>query len=108
MAPGPPEDITAIAVLVLNRAFASDPDAIHAIICNRVPCNAALADDPSVVVDKSIVSDVGWNVGMIGIINGILIEMDAPLVGVKFSDEPIEYGRHKILGFCSVDRAPVQ
>lgn len=108
MEPGPPEDITTIVVRVLNRAFTSDPAAIHAIICNRVPCNKALADDPTIVVDTSIVTDCGFNVGMIGIINGLLDELGAPLVAVKFSDEPIEYGRHKILGFCSVNKADLK
>jgi hypothetical protein len=33
-----------VALQTLNEACTADPGALHALICNRVPCNTALAD----------------------------------------------------------------
>lgn len=83
----------------MNRAFTSDPDAIHALMVNRVPCNQKLADDPTVVVDKSMVNPNGWSVGVVGLINGILGDLGLPLLASKWSDEVDAEGRHTLLGF---------
>ena len=32
----------AAALQTLNDAYTADPGALHALICNRVPCNTAL------------------------------------------------------------------
>ena len=85
---------------MLNRAFAADPDAVHAMVCNRVPCNNALADDPTVVVSAGLVAGSGPTVGMMGLLNGLLGEIGIPLVVTKFDEEPDADGRHKMLGFC--------
>lgn len=58
------------AVEVLNRIHAADPSVLPTLIAHRVPCNDAVADDPTVQVlglpDGSVVG-----VGLLGVINGI-------------------------------------
>lgn len=62
------------AVAVLNRALASDPEAVRALLFQRLPCNEALADDPTIQV-----CGVGEDerhpetcaVGVLGLINGL-------------------------------------
>ena len=56
------------AVGMLNRALAADRPAIAALIANRMPCNEALADDPTIQVGRQ---HGGFNVGMLGILNGL-------------------------------------
>jgi hypothetical protein len=57
------------AVEALNRALAEDPKAVRQLFAYRVPCNQALADDPTVQVRTE---ESGASVGVLGIINGIL------------------------------------
>lgn len=96
-----------VATRVMNRAFAADSEAVHAMLCNRVPCNMTLADDPTIVVATSVVSEGQFNVGLVGFINGILDEMGLPLLGSKWSD-PKEDGTRTLLGFTDVEKASVQ
>lgn len=71
----------------LNEAFKNDPDAVHALICNRVPCNQKLADHPTVQVGQNPCIENGtWTVGMLGFINGILGAIEIPLVAAKWED----------------------
>jgi hypothetical protein len=87
-------------VEALNAAFAADPCAIHALIVNRVPCNQALADDPFVQVDCPPVLREGlFQVGAIGLINGVLAAIGLPLAATMFSDEKDDDGRSRLLGF---------
>lgn len=71
---------------VLNSAVKADKNAIHALLCNRVPCNEQLADHPTIVV---LESPGGFQVGLLGIINGI---SDKRIVA-KWSDD------NEFLGF---------
>jgi hypothetical protein len=59
------------AIAVLNRIHKSDPSVLPALIFHRVPCNQTLADDPTVQVGKTGQEDVEWEVGLLGIINGL-------------------------------------
>jgi hypothetical protein len=85
----------------LNAAFAADPNAIHSLIVNRVPCNQALADDPHVVVDSPQALAGGWcQVGALGLVNAVLTANGLPPVAVKFESIPDEeYSR--VVGFCA-------
>lgn len=66
-----PEPVTALdAIRVLNRIHAADPTVLPQLIAYRVPCNEALADDPTVQVGEIPDSD-GWQVGFLGVLNGI-------------------------------------
>jgi hypothetical protein len=88
---------------ILQRAFESDPNAMHALTVNRVPCNQRLADDPDVIVDNPpVLGRTHFSVGMIGVLNGILHAVDLPRVAYKLDDEVDAEGRHRFLGFCDV------
>ena len=88
---------------ILQRAFETDPNAMHALTVNRVPCNQALADDPYVIVDNPpVLGRTHFSVGMIGVLNGILVGLDLPRVAYKLDDEVDAEGRHRFLGFCDV------
>lgn len=94
------DDVTDV-VAMLNNAFLADPNAMHALVCNRVPCNELLADDPFVGVDTAPVL-VGkyFQVGALGLINGVMRLYRHPLIGAMFSDEEDEDGHCKMTGFC--------
>lgn len=55
-------------VEVLNRIHEKDPIVLPTLINYRVPCNEELAADPTVQVGRT---KDGWEVGFLGIINGI-------------------------------------
>ena len=63
------------AIDVLNRIHSADPSVLSNLIFSRVPCNEELANDPSVQVGvvpkKYELDDELWEVGLLGIINGI-------------------------------------
>src|SRR5574343_430828 len=61
-----------VQVLVdkLNEINALDPSVLPALIEYRVPCNRAMADHESVQVGETAHRD-GFEVGMLGILNGI-------------------------------------
>ncbi len=88
-------DVVDEVLEVLNSAFNADPSAIHALVENRVPCNAELADHPHIPVDTNLHSDV---VGVMGMINGILSALSVNRVAAMWS-EPDAHGRCKLLGF---------
>jgi hypothetical protein len=52
-------------VRLLNDCLALDRDAVQLLIDNRVPCNGALLDHPTVQCGQS------GTVGMLGILNGL-------------------------------------
>jgi hypothetical protein len=86
---------------ILQRAFEADPSAMHALLCNRVPCNDRLSDDPYVIVDKSpVLRGCHFSVGMMGVLNGILVACDLPRVSSKWSADRDAEGRQKMEGFC--------
>lgn len=88
-------------VELLNAAFAKDPNAVHALIINRVPCNREFAYDPHIPVDVvPVLPGEHFQVDAIGLINGILSANGMPLVAAKWSDERDEEGRFKLVGFC--------
>jgi hypothetical protein len=85
----------------LNSAFAADPNAIHALIVNRVPCNQALVDHPQIYVDMLTVVDSSLaQATLLGVLNGVLVANGLPRVATKWSTEADEEGRRKLLGFC--------
>lgn len=88
-------------ISVLNSAYQADPAAIHALICNRVPCNATLADHPTVTVDTNRVAigEESYSVGLMGIVNGICESICGRRVAVAFSEPDPETKRSQIIGF---------
>ena len=88
----------------LNLAFKADPNAIHSLMCNRVPCNRFLADDQFVQVDGSpVLPDGNFQVGALGLVNAVLAANGLPLVATNFSHEKDIEGRSKLLGFCEYE-----
>jgi len=57
------------AIAVLNRALEHDREAVSAVLLNRVPCNEALADDPTVQV--SITDGGSSTLSALGLLNGL-------------------------------------
>lgn len=92
-------DILDVFLKVLNEAYVADPAAIHALVCNRVPCNLALADHPTIQVEANVVATgETYSVGMLGIVNGLCEVITGQRVAVMYSD-PDDTGRCKVLGF---------
>jgi hypothetical protein len=61
---------------------------MYALVCNRVPCNTALAAHPSIQVNtNSVTQPATFPVGMLGIINGILERATGRRIAAKFSDD---------------------
>lgn len=96
---------------LLNNAFNSDRNAIHALMTNKVPCNRELADDPYIVVSsvpvldgsfKEVSEDSLCQVGCLGLINGILAANNLPLVAMKFEESEVSC-RSKMVGFCKYE-----
>lgn len=55
------------SVELMNRIFQADPNAVHALLLNRVPCNLAFANDPDVPVDGTLmIGDGAFQVGALG------------------------------------------
>jgi hypothetical protein len=61
------------AAEVLNELYALDPEAADRLFTVRVPCNAAAASHPSIVVRDD---PGGYTVGLIGVLNGVLRRED--------------------------------
>jgi hypothetical protein len=64
------------ALEVLNRVHEADPTVMPALIALRVPCNEAVADDPTVQVATIPADQIGkrdgyFEVGVLGLINGL-------------------------------------
>lgn len=60
------------AVDVLNRIHSKDPSVLPALITYRVPCNEELAADETVQVGQlNAGEEAKWEVGFLGILNGI-------------------------------------
>jgi hypothetical protein len=79
------------AVELLNEAFTMDPEALTALTNNRVPCNEALADHPTIqVLDE----DGSPKVGLLGILNGIFgaDENGQGCLAALYSDDGVQKG----------------
>jgi len=87
-------------VNTMNNAFKNDPAAIRALMCNRVPCNGYLADDPVVQVDLDIhIEGEHFTVGALGLINGVLAANGLPLLSMMWDDELVIGVPCQFLGF---------
>ena|ERR1035437_6340051 len=89
----PPDPFNA-ALKALNSAYDDDPSALHALICNRVPCNEKLANHPTVQVSVNEATlTPTFTVSVLGLLNGIL----RPSIGRIISPMLDDSGR--LLGF---------
>lgn len=94
-----------VMIQILNRFVAADPAAMRDLIESRVPCNDALARDPTCQV---MAEHGGYSVGLLGVLNGLLGTHESgphkgfgPLSAVFSDDDKILYGfrRTVIPGF---------
>ncbi len=89
------------ALEVMNRAFSLSPAAINSLVSNRVPCDGLLTTDKSVICG---ISDISGKiefptVGLLGILNGILLECGSKEVIAAIYD--MAPGNRNVLkGFC--------
>jgi hypothetical protein len=94
-----------IALLTLNRAFQDDPSAIHALLCNRVPCNDQLVDHPTVQVESNeLLGKTSYTVGALGVLNGVIEALTGERVASKWNEERDAEGRSRLLGFCKYEK----
>jgi len=86
--PGPTEAI----VRVLNRAFELDPNAVHSLICNRVPCNAELAQESgfSAMRPTALLGTerLCHQIGITNILDGLTDALGIPRIVVIFDEGP--------------------
>lgn len=82
----------------LNDAWRRDPLAMRVMLIETIPCNATLADHPTIIVDKY---DEGYVVRMMGILNGILDALGIGRVAAMWSEEVDAEGRSAFLGFTN-------
>lgn len=87
----------------LNDAFRLDPAAIQALLCNRVPCNEAFANDSCLecLATATLPQRFGHeysSVGALGMLNGALRLLGYPVIEAMFSDRN-EAGVSTIMGF---------
>ena len=95
------EKISEAMVDCMQSAFVADPNAMHSLVCNSVPCNQALADHPHVVVnDVPVLTSVLYRVSLMGVISGILDAAGLPKIAHKWSEPIYEDGGREFLGFC--------
>lgn len=93
----------------LQSAFEADPNAMRSLVVNRVPCNQAIADHPSIVVAETPLAIPGrhFEVGMVGVIVGLMCDAGCRrVIGWKFDEpEPNAEDRSlKFSGFALVER----
>ena len=63
--------IPAKIVALLNEALALDPNAVESLVDCSIPCNAALAAHPSIVVKAPITPDFPPRVNLLGFLSGL-------------------------------------
>lgn len=91
----------------LNEIASHDLEALHQLIETRVPCNEALANHPTVQVQKAADGN-GYVVGILGLLNGLVGAMDdGPKKGWGFV--AASYDEDKLVKFMRtpVDPGPV-
>jgi hypothetical protein len=78
-------ELAARVVAFLNELLECDRPAVAALIANRIPCNARLANHPSVQVAAQ---HGGYHVGLLGILNGLcgVREDNYGLIAAVFED----------------------
>ncbi len=67
------QEVAERIVASLNDMLEHDRNAIACLVANRIPCNVALADHPTVQVGSQ---HGGFHVGMLGVLNGITGSFD--------------------------------
>lgn len=77
-------------VRVLNESLAADPFATIALIERRIDCNEKLANHPTIQCGQ--VKPGAWEVGLLGIVNGICEASTGRRVAMVISDNGVMMG----------------
>jgi len=93
------------AIEVLNRIHKADPTVMQSLIFHRVPCNQLVADDPTVQVGRGVNLSTGWEVGILGIING-LFGSDEHGWGHIYANFDSNNSDAKLLNFSRIPQPP--
>lgn len=108
-----PEDLQSM-VDALNTAFAADPDAIHALLCSRVPCNDRLVSHPTCVCGVNLAltprhnpalsspPKAHYTVGPLGLINAMVGAAAGKRIAMVL-DIDEEDGQGRMVGFKVVE-----
>lgn len=93
-------NITAQSICnTLNRLFEKDPAIAHYLVCNRVPVGEDIVNDEYIYVDRNLVIPERYSLGILGLLNGILLENNhKDRIAAKFDKETQQF-----LGFCLVE-----
>jgi len=93
------EEIINSAVKTLNEAYAADPAAVYALVTQKVPCNTALADHPTIVASEcKTVPHPTSAVSPIGLLNGVLMAMCGEKIAHRWSP-PDADNRRTLMNF---------
>lgn len=65
------EVVTERVLEMMTEIAATDPEAVRRLIEARVPCNETLAQHPTVQVGRISADDPRYEVGLLGILNGL-------------------------------------
>lgn len=93
-------DLVQTFVEGLNNLFLEEPEAIRALVLNRVPCHATgrLAEHADPYPMKG--NETGSALGVLGVINAICAKVTDGRISAMFSDPEDEAGGRALLGFC--------
>ncbi len=88
-----------IILKTLNEAVVADPIAIQELIDHRVPTNETLANHPTIQVRAELGGPTILEVGMLGVINGLVEAATGKRVAVIYD------AADKLSGFTEYDPA---
>ncbi len=94
-------DLTRLRIVlsVLNSAYEADPDAVHALICCRVPCNKALAGHSSVPVSVNQVTPLELpTIDVLSLLSAVSLVLTGYGLALSWSPDNGD-GTRKLLGF---------
>jgi hypothetical protein len=91
---GPTNPLLDTCLILLNEAVAADREAIESILTNRVRCNRALADHSTIQVIDLESHPVKYEVGALGLINGLIERLTDERVAAQWSVDG------KLIGFA--------
>ncbi len=85
---------------LLNSMMDADATATHSLLINRVPCNDAMVDHPTVVCSEMGEGSQRYVVGLLGVLNGLLPE------SCRIAYELDGEADGRLLRFVTVDLTP--
>lgn len=91
-------------VKLLNEALSLDPSSISSIFGYKVSCNEGISDHPLIQVSSDPNSDKSDLVTALGLINGILLANNLPMIMMTLS-ENTDGVSNKIISFSEYQKS---